>query len=352
MCKKAIYMMVCIIMLSAIQSTCVASGYNYISISYDNNITADCIKPNRILEISVNDFREYNDEILYVAQYDKNDVLAALDSVEAKVSKKLQIKPDESIEKVRAFLWSPSMQPVYAKNELEKINAENLPKGSGTYEDPYRITTPDELKYMFVENHQVYKLMNDIDLSNVTWYPNEFLGVLDGEGHSILGLSVEQNSEYSGLISILGDSYFSACSIKNLNIEIKNSAQFAKYSGAIAGYMWFPAQIINCNISGTIISNTDESYIGGISGYTYGGEIQNCNVNMALLALKGETVCVGGIFGGAFPWVNNHYTIIKDSNTKGTITYNSLQNKIGGICGDEVDTIIENCTDEMNLINK
>ena len=37
---------------------------------------------------------------------------------------------------------------------------------------------------------------------------------------------------------------------------------------------------------------------------------------MSLLAMKGETVCVGGIFGGAFPWVNNHYTIIKDSNTK------------------------------------
>lgn len=242
------------------------------------------------------------------------------------------------------------MQPVYAQNELEKINAENLPKGSGTYEDPYRITTMDELKYMFIENHQVYKLINDIDLSNETWCPKEFLGVLDGGGHSILGLSVEQNSEYSGLISILGNSYFSACSIKNLNIEIKNSAQFAKYSGAIAGYMWFPAQIINCNISGTIVSNTDESYIGGISGYTYGGEIQNCNVNMSLLAMKGETVCVGGIFGGAFPWVNNHYTIIKDSNTKGTISYYSSKNKIGGICGDETDTIIENCKDEMGLI--
>ena len=42
----------------------------------------------------------------------------------------------------------------------------------------------------------------------------------------------------------------------------------------LQGYMWFLAQIINCNISGTIVSNTDESYIGGVSGYTYGGEIQ------------------------------------------------------------------------------
>lgn len=349
--KKFIYIIIIVILFCTVQNVCAASGYNYISIRYDNNVAADCIKPNRVLEISVNDFREYNDEILYVAQYDKNDALVALDSVEAKVSKKLQIKPDESVEKVRAFLWSPSIQPVYAQNELEKISAENLPKGSGTHEDPYRITTPDELKYMFVENHQVYKLMNDIDLSNETWYPKAFLGVLDGGGRSILGLSVDQNSEYSGLISILGDSYFSACSIKNLNIEIKNSAQNAKYSGAVAGYMWFPAQIINCNISGTIVSNTDESYIGGVSGYTYGGEIQNCNVNMSLLAMKGETVCVGGIFGGAFPWVNNHYTIIKDSNTKGTIAYYFPKNKVGGICGDVVDTIIENCTDDMSLIN-
>ena len=266
--KKFIYIIIIVILFCTVQNVCAASGYNYISIRYDNNVAADCIKPNRVLEISVNDFREYNDEILYVAQYDKNDALVALDSVEAKVSKKLQIKPDESVEKVRAFLWSPSIQPVYAQNELEKISAENLPKGSGTHEDPYRITTPDELKYIFIENHQVYKLMNDIDLSNETWYPKEFLGVLDGGGHSILGLSVDQNTEYSGLISILGDSYFSACSIKNLNIEIKNSAQNAKYSGAVAGYMWFPAQIINCNISGTIVSNTDESYIGGVSGYT------------------------------------------------------------------------------------
>ena len=115
--------------------------------------------------------------------------------------------------------------------------------------------------------------------------------------------------------------------------------------------IWKSAQIINCNISGTIVSNTDESYIGGVSGYTYGGEIQNCNVNMSLLAMKGETVCVGGIFGGAFPSVNNHYTIIKDSNTKGTIAYYSPKNKVGGICGDVVDTIIENCTDDMSLIN-
>ena len=136
--KKFIYIIIIVILFCTVQDVCAASGYNYISIRYDNNVAADCIKPNRVLEISVNDFREYNDEILYVAQYDKNDVLVALDSVEAKVSKKLQIKPDESVEKVRAFLWSPSIQPVYAQNELEKISAENLPKGSGTHEDPYR----------------------------------------------------------------------------------------------------------------------------------------------------------------------------------------------------------------------
>ena len=92
--KKFIYIIIIVILFCTVQDVCAASGYNYISIRYDNNVAADCIKPNRVLEISVNDFREYNDEILYVAQYDKNDVLVALDSVEAKVSKKLQIKPD------------------------------------------------------------------------------------------------------------------------------------------------------------------------------------------------------------------------------------------------------------------
>ncbi len=65
--KKFIYIIIIVILFCTVQDVCAASGYNYISIRYDNNVAADCIKPNRVLEISVNDFREYNDEIFHTS---------------------------------------------------------------------------------------------------------------------------------------------------------------------------------------------------------------------------------------------------------------------------------------------
>ncbi|MEE0929055.1 MAG: hypothetical protein UIG59_07675, partial [Acutalibacteraceae bacterium] len=91
-------------------------------------------------------------------------------------------------------------------------------KGSGTLADPYLVETPEEFAYMMLEanggagydNGAVYKLMNDIYLNDVSridwrtgkakagytprvWTPEIFSGIIQGNGHMVYGLYIENN---------------------------------------------------------------------------------------------------------------------------------------------------------------
>lgn len=61
-----------------------------------------------------------------------------------------------------------------------------------------------------------YALSSDIDLSNEDFTPIPvFSGTLDGQGHTIKGLSISEKSSDAGLIGLIGEQGV----VKNLNIE-------------------------------------------------------------------------------------------------------------------------------------
>lgn len=189
----------------------------------------------------------------------------------------------------------------------------------GTIDDPYVITTAEELaglaklvkesKSNF--NGTYFSLTRDINLKNIEWVPigrfmnnannYGFAGTFNGNGHSVKGLFVSKVSnaadssmrtECPGLFGYLAPTG----TIKNLYVEgvVKgNTAQ-----GAAVLVTWNTGTIINCVVSGDITAEgSSRGYAGGISAVSNGGTIKNCVVYGAYQA-KASWMNYAGEFVG------------------------------------------------------
>ncbi len=143
-------------------------------------------------------------------------------------------------------------------------------KGSGTEADPFIIETDVQLARaiatggMNLNDKLYYKLGNDIDLSGGAWITQDtilnttasytyrpFSGTLDGDGHTITGLSAGDSAS-AGLIPVLEGG-----TVKNIHIR-----------------------------NATVISGSNA---GAIVGWMYGGSIEGCSAeNVTLSAANGH----------------------------------------------------------------
>ena len=87
--------------------------------------------------------------------------------------------------------------------------------GSGTQQDPYQISSAEDLKALAetvndtteeLYDDSYFKLTNDIDLGGQLWTPignsltnGSFEGTFDGDGHYITGLNVSGSEKFAGL---------------------------------------------------------------------------------------------------------------------------------------------------------
>ena len=136
-----------------------------------------------------------------------------------------------------------------------------LLNGKGTEEDPYLIENAEQLARaiatggMNLYDKLYYKLVADIDLSGGSWINQTkraeggiyytytpFSGQLDGNGHTITGLSAGDTNS-AGLIPVLAEGGV----VKNLHVR-NSSAISSKYAGIIAGEIEEGAQIIGCSV--------------------------------------------------------------------------------------------------------
>lgn len=171
--------------------------------------------------------------------------------------------------------------------------------------------------------------MNDIDMTEDTkkggdwdngmgWTPiEEFSGVLDGNGHQIIGMNIYTDTDESaeetwnvGLIGLLNNGSIKNLGMKNVNIDVK-----ARHVGALVGRIEFKnspktSVIKNCYISGDIRNtNGYNTYYssGGIAGYiranVYSDDtvIENC-LNMANITVGTASAdsYAGGILGNCW----------------------------------------------------
>lgn len=148
----------------------------------------------------------------------------------------------------------------------------------------------------------------DIDLGNYAWtpigllgnrYTNGFKGTFNGQNHTISNLSVD-SKESAGLFANMHGGTIKNLKVKNVDIQSNH------YAGAILAWSESSASvniIDNCHVEdGKIVVTpalengvyTDGDKVGGIVGYSYKNNINNCSVkNLEISAYN----YVGGIVG-------------------------------------------------------
>ena len=238
--------------------------------------------------------------------------------------------------------------------------------GTGTENDPYIITTAQELALLATYtnagnesyNDKYYKLGNDIDLSayqsGTGWTPigndnYRFRGSFDGNEKKITGLYINNPSLYeAGLFGCTLNATIKNVAVVNVNVKgdwrvgsvvgsffggnIENSYSTGNVSGSnwiggIAGRMKdgsssYPnpsPTIKNCYFSGKVSGS--ENYIGGLAGLVENGGVISTSYSAG--EVNGDER-IGGVAGNIYrSAVINCYSISEVSGNK----------QVGGIVG-------------------
>jgi len=229
------------------------------------------------------------------------------------------------------------------------------PKGEGTEDKPYQITTIAELNLMrYMEANAHYRLMNDLDFTGTEfskenseqgWLPITFGGALHGlpemafqgyfhgGGHVIRNLYI--NRPYTanpvGLFEQIS-STIDSLGLENVYVEGNERV------GALAGYMT-TAKITACYVTGTV---RGFEKTGGLMGEA----VQNTNLirSYANVTVQGtsrihnENVVARYHFGALAGRFNNGS--IENCYAAGSVTGAT---QVGGMCGSLTQTNITHC---------
>lgn len=230
----------------------------------------------------------------------------------------------------------------------------------------YQIYTIEDLQKIGSDGwplHGNYVIMNDIDAyetaswngglgfiprSNSSDGYNAFTGTLDGNNHTIRGLTINRPLELN--VGIFGATNY--CNIRNLTIE--NALVAGYYNvGVIAGNTSWDnslSVIENCSIIGGSVSNNySNGYLGGIVGRGYYTTFRNCYSSATLNTTS--SYAVGGIVG-ALSGVALIDACVYENNSLRDLGTSS---KVGGICGEiyfdkQLKGYVKNCTATANFI--
>ena len=154
----------------------------------------------------------------------------------------------------------------------------------------------------------------------------EYIGTINGGGHTITGLHINNNSDDQGFISALGE----GGTVKNLTFaDVYMTA--GQYSGIVAGNS--KGTVENCHVTSGVNSYIHGSQcVGGIVGYNI-GSVTGCTNNGTV---SGSGSYVGGIVG--------HGTadaVITNCTNNGTVS--GEDEYVGGIVGENLGSVT-NCT--------
>lgn len=178
--------------------------------------------------------------------------------------------------------------------------------GDGTALSPYLVYTPYDLDAIRNNLSATYKVMNNIDMTDVTWTPiASFAGTFDGNGKTIKGIVVVSAEDTAGGL-------FSTCTgatIKDLTLR-DSSVSANKCAGGIVGETSNNTVITDVVSYATVTANN--GYAGGIVGHADGGTITRCANHGAITCNAGNGA--GGIVGGG-PIYSGQVTIVSSYNT-------------------------------------
>lgn len=186
--------------------------------------------------------------------------------------------------------------------EVERIQADW--SGNGSPENPYQISTPEQLHSLRYGDswNTYYSLTADIDLNVAPWnvgsgwapigsYDEPFMGSLDGNGHVISGLTINRpDSDEVGLVGASSYAVFEDVHLTNVSVVGGN------YTGALTGIME-SGEIMDSSVQGSVTGADGEGYaIGGLGGNIIYSLAERNYANVNVTGDYG----VGGLFGMFF----------------------------------------------------
>ncbi|MCM1060682.1 MAG: S8 family serine peptidase [Eubacterium sp.] len=198
--------------------------------------------------------------------------------------------------------------------------------GEGTVENPYQVSTPEQLDAVRNDLDANYIQVNDIDLSGFdNWEPigegdelgisggitHPFIGEYNGNGYTISNLTISNSSRrHVGLFGYASEASLSNIALTNVNINIDliskdytigwGSQRNELKLGSVAGTC---NDVSNCYVSGIIsIMNSHNAYIGGVIGVGISKNCKNyCDISIVSNRdgrhENDSVVYVGGILG-------------------------------------------------------
>lgn len=209
--------------------------------------------------------------------------------------------------------------------------------GSGSSQDPYRISTPQDLVALsskvnsgYATQNVYFLLTNDLDLSGINdfspigsrAYP--FAGVFLGNHHTISNINVACASYYTynneehlaGFFGCISNATVSELTLNNINIFInKNTFNIIVGGLSASVYPSSNCSFYDCKVSGVIEARQGSgTIIGGLFGDTYvsDGKSFKCTrmQNDVKIKANGEGFFIGSVCGVGF--------------NKGTTTYSNI----------------------------
>lgn len=265
--------------------------------------------------------------------------------------------------------------------------------GSGTPEDPYRITTPAQLVAMGTRSsmmNQCFLLMNDIDLGEYLFHTaviapdnsadegyqgTAFTGTFDGGGHVIRSLRITDytpsgdvrpinptqpvSGEYRGLFGFVRCDYADLNKpgiIRNLSVE-DYSIEGGSYTGGLAGYV-IRCEISNCITRGMLLSrgqadqqSQNDLHIGGLVGRLQRSLVRDCHTGGSI---HRAAPCsqVGGLIGSTWEAESQPEppVIIEFCSADVAIDLFARGSQIGGLIGSNEYGGIYDCTADGDIL--
>lgn len=231
--------------------------------------------------------------------------------------------------------------------------------GSGTQEDPYQIKTWKNLKNIILEDYNLstvyFKLVDDIALTDQQAADfaelNNFKGHLDGDNHSITGLTTPLFGNLNGWVSNLDIT-------ANVSFDTSDERMASNNYGVglLAHYIYNTNgenTVENVTVRGSLsvsgVTLTNAFLIGGLAGASNGVPVTGCK-NFASVTVDGlstgdKVIRVGGLIGAL---QSSNRASCTDCENNGAITVHSVTTSgevsVGGLFGHAGQPVtLDNC---------
>ena len=316
-----------------------------------------------------------NDGTWYGRDNDKNSVVK-ITVKDGAVAETEVVSGADSGESFDAAVEKAKYKATYGDfSHYEKADPGKFAGGSGTAEDPYRISNEAQLRYLSysinadVNWSDTYFVQTaDITLTGGDWQPigwalngevngkktqvcaYPFKGNFDGGNYTIRGLAIGTETNpadqmTSGLFGLTAgtlntnekitesDKVVRLSNIHLENIDINAATRYETFTGGIVGSGQTGIFIDNCSVTGKINATTSESFAraGGLGASVLRGAVTNSWADVDINAVTDTNhVYAGGLYG-----MDNRVTTINCyalGNVKGNSTNNNKVH-IGGLAG-------------------